>query len=229
MTGLATRDAKLPVSYTKAREALEKCVDLDECKEWKDKAAALASYAKQADDEELYKSAMKIKGRAVRRMGELLKEIEPGNKQDRGGGRPSREGNIREGKTPDVSRSAIAQAAGLSVDQAKQAIRVANIPKREFERLIDAEAPPTVTELAKMGTKPVQRTSSHLNGRDANEFSEAIKVRGRMRDLATICESVTPKAAVRGSQDYDHPKMRQWSKAITSWLVRLDTELEKEK
>jgi len=93
-------------------------------------------------------ASMKIKGRAVRRMGELLKEIEPGNKQDRGGGRPSREGNIREGKTPDVSRSAIAQAAGLSVDQAKQAIRVANIPRREFERLIDAEAPPTPAALA---------------------------------------------------------------------------------
>lgn len=35
MSGIIkSADARLPVSYTKAREALEKCVELDECKEW---------------------------------------------------------------------------------------------------------------------------------------------------------------------------------------------------
>jgi hypothetical protein len=224
VSAIAVADAKLPTSYVKARDALEKCVELDECKEWKDKAAALASYAKQADDEELYKSAMKIKGRAVRRMGELLKEL---NRPEQGGRPPKPKENV--GATAPVSQLALAKAAGLSADQAKQAIRVANIPKREFERLIEAEAPPTVTELAKMGTKPVHRTASHLGGRDATEFSDAIKVRGRLRDLADICGSVTPTAAVRGSQDYDHPKMRGWSKTIAAWLERLDAALEKAK
>jgi hypothetical protein len=46
-------------------------------------ALALASYAKQAEDEELFNNAKRIQVRAVDRIGELLEEIEP-NK----GGRP---------------------------------------------------------------------------------------------------------------------------------------------
>jgi hypothetical protein len=42
-----------------------------------DKAAALASYAKQAGDDEMMKTAVRIRDRAIRRAGELLKQIEP--------------------------------------------------------------------------------------------------------------------------------------------------------
>lgn len=50
-----------------------------------DKAAALASYARQAEDDTLLKMAQRIKARAVRREGEL---IEPGKNRfdDRRGG-----------------------------------------------------------------------------------------------------------------------------------------------
>lgn len=215
--------AKLPPNYERAMVALERCVAVDECKEWADKAAALASYARQADEDDLYKNAMRIKGRAIRRMGELAKALESAQ-----GKRSDLE--LRAGKSPKLSeRDAVTKAAGLTPKQVKTAMQVASIPKREFERLIEADAPPTVTELAKLGTKPVQRSASHLNGRDAAEFSDAIKVRGRLRDLATICESVAPTSAVRGSADYDHPKMRGWSKTIGAWLERLDSALEKAK
>ena len=40
--------ARLPRTYEAARAALAECQQLDECKDWADKAAALASYAKQA-------------------------------------------------------------------------------------------------------------------------------------------------------------------------------------
>ena len=53
-------NASLPVSYENARNALANCQAVDECKEWADKAAALASYAKQADDDELYMMARRI-------------------------------------------------------------------------------------------------------------------------------------------------------------------------
>jgi hypothetical protein len=48
---------------------------MDECQTWKDKAAALASYAKQAGDETLHRYADRIKALAVRRTGELAKQI----------------------------------------------------------------------------------------------------------------------------------------------------------
>jgi hypothetical protein len=69
--------ARLPQTYEAARQALADCQGLDECKDWADKAAALASYAKQAEDETLMKMAARIKARAVRRAGELLQQIEP--------------------------------------------------------------------------------------------------------------------------------------------------------
>ena len=46
-------EARLPVSYEAARTALANCAQVDECKDWADKALALASYAKQANDETL--------------------------------------------------------------------------------------------------------------------------------------------------------------------------------
>ena len=40
------------------------------------KAAAMASYARMADDDTLYNMARRIQGRAVRRVGELLKQYD---------------------------------------------------------------------------------------------------------------------------------------------------------
>jgi hypothetical protein len=57
-------------------------------------AAALASYAKQADDEQLLNNAKRIKARAIDRIGELASEIppQPGKRTDLqpNGGAPSR-------------------------------------------------------------------------------------------------------------------------------------------
>ncbi len=45
--------ARLPSSYEAAKRALAQCDAIDECKDWADKMAALASYARQAKDEDL--------------------------------------------------------------------------------------------------------------------------------------------------------------------------------
>jgi len=37
--------AQLPRTYEAAKRALSECSEVDECKDWADKAAALASYA----------------------------------------------------------------------------------------------------------------------------------------------------------------------------------------
>lgn len=63
--------ARLPQSYEAAKVALANCVKLDECKAWTDKAAAMASYARQADDDSIFRYAKRIQARAVRRAGEL--------------------------------------------------------------------------------------------------------------------------------------------------------------
>jgi hypothetical protein len=120
------------------------CVKIDECKTWADKAEALASYAKQANDRELHLMADRIQARAIRREGELLEEIEGarGNNQYSGGG----------GAPTKLGRFAAAKEAGLSKDQTVTALRVARVPRDEFEDAVESADPPTVTELARRGT-----------------------------------------------------------------------------
>jgi hypothetical protein len=137
-------DASLPQKYEAARTAIAECERIDECKTWSDKAAALASYARQAKDDSLRVMAIRIQARAERRCGELLKQIEPAQGGDRGnsatGGRP-----------PVGSRKAAADQAGLSEHQRKTALRVAAIPEVEFNRQVESERPPTLTRLADQG------------------------------------------------------------------------------
>lgn len=43
--------AKLPETYKAALEAIKRCVEIDECQEWADRHAAMASYARQIHTE----------------------------------------------------------------------------------------------------------------------------------------------------------------------------------
>jgi hypothetical protein len=131
-------DTTMPVIYIAARKALSECVRIDECRDWSDRAAAMAVYAKQAKDTTLLRLARRIQARAVRRCGELAKLIEPARGARTDLGRVPARG----------SRKAAADGAGLSPHQLKQAIRVANVPREEFERQVESEKPPTVTALA---------------------------------------------------------------------------------
>ena len=204
------KTAKLPVNYERAREALEKCQRIDECKDWKDKAAALASYAKQAGDETLFKTAMRIKGRAVRRVGELLEKIEakPGTRTDRPGSHAP-------------TRLEVAQSAGLSKDQAVQAINVANIPKREFEKAIEAEKPPTMKALAAQGKKPTAE-NDHLRGRDPKDFQALIRASGAFRRFLAMTEETPIKSILRGIADEERTdELLEQSKRMGGLAARI--------
>lgn len=91
------------------------------------RAEALASYARRAGDEELKKMAMRIQARAIRRCGDLLREIEKSS-----GGRPPK---TQDGTVPSLTRTQAAKDAGLSKDQAVTAIRVSNVPEEEFREI----------------------------------------------------------------------------------------------
>lgn len=155
--------ARLPQTYEAARQALSQCQNIDECKDWADKAAALASYAKQAEDETLMRMATRIKARAVRRSGELLRQIEPGQ--------GARDGKRGEGDHTPL-RSEAARDAGMSKHQQVQATRVANVPQQDFDEQVESDTPPTLSQLAQQGVKP--RPVVDLNGRDPREFNRAM-------------------------------------------------------
>lgn len=123
---LAAR-GRLPELYQAAQRSLAECERIDECKDIADKAMALASYAKQANDESLHKHADRIKARAVRRCGELSQETEP----NKGGSKTHRSTRTVGGTS---TRTSVATTAGLSKRQKDTALRVAAVPEEEFER-----------------------------------------------------------------------------------------------
>jgi hypothetical protein len=149
--------ARLPATYEAARHALAECVQLDECREWAAKAEALASYARQMNDDALRVMCEQILARAIRRAGELLQEIEPahGARTDL---QPNDAADIR------LTRTQAAQDAGLSDRQRVTALRVASVPRDEFETAVEGTKPATVTELAERGTRHREPSRDHLHG-----------------------------------------------------------------
>lgn len=184
ITTISIQSARLPATYEAAKAALSECSNVDECKDWADKAAALASYAKQAEDDQLERLAQRIRARAVRRAGELLKQIEP----QQGGDRKSDEYQ-KAGDHPLISRTDAAREAGMSPHQAKQAVRIANIPEEDFEEQIEAPRPATLTQLAQQGIQR-PRQPVDLGGRDPKMFNRALHFTAMVTEYASdLCKA----------------------------------------
>jgi len=207
--------ARLPAVYEAAKNALAECSRIDECMEWANKAAALASYAKQAGDEEMEKMARRIRGRAIRRCGELLKQIEPAS-----------------GKRTDLqpsdgtdTRSGAAREAGLSERQKVTALRVANVPAAEFERAIESDRP-TIGGIADIGRKPAPKPLVDLQGRDPEEFAISTQGQGVLREFAAFAAKTDARLVARGALPDEFSAMRQHIAAIDGWLDQLVVALE---
>lgn len=202
---------RLPTTYAVARKAIAKCWKLDEVKDWSDKAEALASYAKQANDREFYEMACRIQLRANRRMGELLQEIEAskgGLQTGRDGAGPSR-------------RTQAAEAAGVSGRRAKTVLRVAKVPKAEFEAAVESDHPPSVSKLAEMGTKKKPVPLYDLEGIDPEDFKVATKGGGAVHSFVRDVANVNPARVVKGLKPFEHPELCADAKKSISWLTRL--------
>jgi len=109
--------------------------------------------------------SQRIRARAIRRAGELLKQIEPGQ--------GARDGKREVGTRPPL-RQEVAAQAGMSSHQAKQAIRVASVPQDVFDMVIDEDQPATITQLADMGKKTQPKPFIDLQGRDPKEFNRSM-------------------------------------------------------
>lgn len=203
--------AKLPASYEGAKTALAECTRIDECQEWADKAEALASYAKQAQDDELRRMADRIQARAIRRAGELLSQIRAahGANQNIGPGEP----------TKVQTRSGIARDAGLSRHQYHTAVRVSRIPDPEFEEAVEADEPPTVTALAEKGRLPAAPRTDHLRGRDPADFRAATALLGLLHHIVRTAREIDVEAAVRGLAGRETDDALTSLAGVEEWVV----------
>jgi hypothetical protein len=214
LPAITPAQAQLPRTYEAARAALAECQNIDECKDWADKAAALASYAKQAEDETLMKMAARIKARATRRAGELLLQIQPGQ---------GAHWQSKSGGAPTATRADAADAAGMSRDQRFQAQRIAAIPEQDFEAQVESAAPPTLTQLAQQGIKPKPRPVLDLNGRDPRDFNRALHFLGTFENYARDVEAATVDAVLPILTDDERARLRGFINRIDAIHDRIMT------
>lgn len=189
--------ACLPAVYENARRALAECSQIDECQDWADKAAALASYARQAKDTTLQQLALRIQARAVRRAGELLKQIAPARGYENG---------------TVVTRSQAADEAGLSERQRKTALRVASIPEHEFVEAIGRPEPLSVSLLAIRGTV------------STNKPKPSVAVQA-LKTWARFCHANNPIEFAHTCSGLEADAIRHAVSVIDSWLDRIVTHL----
>jgi hypothetical protein len=210
--------ARLPQAYEGAKNALSHCVQIDECKDWADKAQALASYAKQANDDELMKMATRIRDRAIRRAGELLKQVD---------GRGAHWESKTEGNHSFyLTQRQAAADAGFSHHQQVQAVRVANIPTADFERQVESEKPPTISQLAQQGIqRPAPRPVVDLEGRDPGEFNRALHFIAEIEDYAKAIGRVDLETMLPALIPAEEAKVRRLIASIDAIHDRIVTRI----
>ena len=71
----------------------------------------------------------------------------------------------------------------MSRDQAVTALRVHNLPKEQFEALVESDNPPSIEQLAELGIekRPEPVIIDHLQGRDPEDFAQATQLLGVLR------------------------------------------------
>lgn len=200
-TNIDIAKARLPATYEQAKIALASCANIDECQEWANKAEALASYAKMADDDSLRQLADRIQARAVRRMGELYKSF---NAQGQ------RTDQLVEGTLNKLSQKEVRASVGISQHQAAQAVRVANVPEEKFEAAVEAAKPATVTQLAEMG-KQVRSVPTE-------DFKRATHLIGAVKRFAEFCLANDPISVAAGVMPHETAELRGHVGTIDSWL-----------
>ncbi len=192
--------APLPVAYEKAKMAISECNNIDECKDWSDKAQALASYARQAGDDELEQMSKRIRARATRRCGELLKVFDgKGNNQH---------------SSDEPTKLQAGIEAGLSKDQQVTANRLSNIPEDQFNNQIESNNIPTLTQLSEQGKKK----TDYLYQPKPEGFAKAIHFRGALDYLIEYCEKYEPDFLLGGMTNNEKNESVKKIQYLESWF-----------
>lgn len=185
--------ADLPATYEAAKNALARCDSLDECKDWSDKAQALASYAAQAKDDTLERMARRIRARAIRRSGELLDQFDA-----RGGDRSKSVG------TDSFGQREAAKQAGMSERQQVTAVRVARVSAEDFDAMVEGENVATITALAERG----KRSLVDLKGVDPKVYANCTQFVGLLRQYAKKIEVFDLDNTLPGLRDEQIAEIR---------------------
>lgn len=115
------------VKYESARFALQQAAEIDEVKTIRDKAQAMAAYARQANDTKLVEWATEIKVRAERKAGQMLAEM------------PKNPGKLNNSsRSRDATTTKTLSELGINKTQSSRWQKLAAVPEDQFEQAIAA-------------------------------------------------------------------------------------------
>lgn len=187
------------VRYEQARTALAECHRVDEVKDIRDKAEAMAAYARQAKDQELILWATEIKVRAERKCGEMLAAIPKGGKFL---GRDE-DGSFR--KT-EAAKSETVSNLGISKDQSARWQSLASMTEEHFETAVatakDTAGQVTTAFMLREAEKAKRPHGKPMKGKKAEALREelsAAKARG-VSMLSTYVRLTLQ--AIRAQEDF---------------------------
>jgi hypothetical protein len=160
-------DVKL-VRYDAARMALAEAHRVDEVKDIRNKAVAIAAYAKQANDTEMIEWATEIRVRAERRAGELLAAMEK-NEGAKGVGPIAVPAGHRN-QPPTLAE------LGINKKQSSRWQQLAAVKDDEFEKAVEAakEVAREVTTTHVLKLAASRRERSRNLSPTEEEFSESV-------------------------------------------------------
>lgn len=145
--------------YDAARYALSVAVEVDEVKEIRDKAEAMAAYARQAKDTELVQWATEIKVRAERRAGQMLAEM------------PKATGELRNSsRSHDSTATKTLAEIGISKNESSRWQKLAAVTDTQFEQAVSAakEVAGEVTTAAMLRAAKANEPAKHKETPAAN-------------------------------------------------------------
>lgn len=182
------------IRYEAARTALAEAHRVDEVKDIRDKAEAMAAYARQAKDSELIQYATEIKVRAEQRCGELLAMVDRQK-----GGRPSANSSKAE-----TSYQAVLRQNNLHPATADRYQQLAAMPAEHFETAV-ATAKATageVTTAFMLREARKGKPAKPMKGRKAEAMRAALdEARARGVSMLTTYIRLT-LSAIRSQQEF---------------------------
>lgn len=201
--------AAVAPNYEAMRNAIAVCEKIDEIADLADQAVAAQAYFRQSKDVENEMGASRIRVRAERKLGEILKRMaETGERATAG-----------EPVSQQMSRGATSAPTladmGIPRDRASRAMQLADVPEQEFEAAL---AEPRIAQPRRILDER----------RETVPITKTLNLWGRVRDLGTAISAgeVPPIEAWRTNlQPFQVDELRRSIPLIVSYLSRIQEEL----
>lgn len=204
--------AKVAPNYEAMRTAIATCSRVDEIADLADKAVAAQAYFRQSQDVENEMEASRIRVRAERRLGEILKAMaERGERATRGDAETA------------MSRGATSLAElGIPRDRASRAMQLADVPQEQFDAALAEPAVAQPRRILREIREPTPRPKPLV------PIDHTLSLWGKVRELGSEIEAGrVPDLALwrENLQPFQLDHLRKYIPVIVAYLSAIHEDL----